>query len=228
MTIHPALPQPARTRTDPASGSILPVRVILGIATLTMAAVGGAVALFHATGRDWWVLLRDPAAAFEFAPSAGLFSHLGVLAMAIGGAIAVFAALLLPGGGRQRLVLVLAGALSLWLAVDDLFLLHEKLLPRLIGLPEKVTLGLYVLLALGLMRLIGAQVFSRGYLGFWVAVGFLVVMLATDIAFEVATSASFLVEEVAKLCGFVLWSAFWIAHARAQLRLVMAQPTSAA
>lgn len=225
MTIHPSLPQAARSQTAPTPDSMLPVRLILGITGLTMAAVAAAVVLFHNTGRDWWVLLRDPAAAFDFAPSAGLFSHLGVLAMAIGGAIAVFAALLLPRGDRQRLVLASAGALSLWLAVDDLFMLHEKILPRLIGLPEHATLGLYVLLALGLLRLIGAQVFSRRYLGFWVAVGFLVVMLATDLMFEVATSASFLVEEVAKLCGFVLWSAFWIAEARAQLRAAPAVNT---
>ncbi|MGL5010734.1 MAG: hypothetical protein ACRC6I_12700, partial [Paracoccaceae bacterium] len=58
----------------------------------------------------------------------------------------------------------------------------------------------------------------RRYLGFWVAAGFLVVMLGTDLMFEVATPASFLIEETAKVCGFALWAAFWIAEARAVLR----------
>ena len=62
------------------------------------------------------------------------------------------------------------------------------------------------------------RVFTQAWLGFWVAAAFLVLMLGTDVMFEVATPASFLVEEVAKLCGFVLWAAFWIAFAGRVLR----------
>lgn len=97
-------------------------------------------------------------------------------------------------------------------------MLHEALLPRILGIPEPVILGLYVLLVAGLLRRIGRRVFTVAFLGFWVAAGFLVVMLATDMMFEVATSPSFLLEEVTKLCGFVIWAAFWIAFAARPLR----------
>jgi hypothetical protein len=200
------------------SGGILPGWFIVVLAGVTMMAVGAAVAFFHATGRDWWVLLRDPAAAFDFAPTAGLFSHLGVLAMAGTGAICVFAAMVLPRGAADRGVLGMVGALALWLALDDLFMLHEGIFPRVLGIPEPVTLAVYVGLVLGLMWRIGGRVFTQAWLGFWVAAAFLVLMLGTDVMFEVATPASFLVEEVAKLCGFVLWAAFWIAFAGRVLR----------
>jgi hypothetical protein len=211
-------PHSVTVRPADAPTVVLSPRMILVIVGLTMAAVLAAVALFRMTGRDWWVLLRDPAAAFEFAPTAGLFSHLGVLAMAVMGAICLFAAALLAKGARDRTVLFSVGLLSAWLALDDLFMLHEALLPRILGIPEPVTLGVYVMLVAGLMRLIGMRVFTFAFLGFWAAAGFLVVMLATDMMFEVATSPSFLVEEVTKLCGFVLWSAFWIASAGQALR----------
>ncbi len=206
--------QTAATAAD--TPSVLPARLILGLILLPVLAVGGAVALFGATGRDWWVLLRDPATAFDFAPYAGLFSHLGVLAMTAAGAILVFASALLPRAART--VPVYAGVFTLWLALDDLFMLHESLIPRLIGLPEPLVLGLYVVVAFGLMRLIGPSILSRRYLGFWLAAGFLALMVATDMLVKVATSPSFLVEETAKIVGFVLWSAFWIAEVQARLR----------
>jgi hypothetical protein len=215
MTTIPGTPHADRASDTPAS--LLPATVIVAIIAAVLGTVGCAVALFHVTGRDWWVLLRDPAAAFEFAPYAGLFSHLGVLAMTVSGAISVFAALVLPCSGREKQVLLSAGLLSLWLAVDDLFMLHEALLPRLIGLPEAMTLGVYVALGLGLLGLIGPVVLTRRYLGLWASGGFLAAMLATDLTFEVATSASLLIEEAAKVCGFMLWAAFWIAEARTAL-----------
>lgn len=227
MSTQPDVSRPVRA-DDPLAGngpaSVVPGQAILTIVAASFGAVGSSVGLFHALGRDWWMLLRDPAAAFGFAPYAGLFSHLGVLALATAGAISIFAAQLLRQGGRQRLMLLCAGLLSLWLAVDDLFMLHERVLPRLVGLPENVTLAIYVVLALGLMRLIGAALLTRRHLGLWVAGGFLVVMLVTDMLFEVATSASFLVEETAKFAGFVLWATFWIAEARSVLLDEIRQP----
>ncbi len=209
---------PTALRDPDTARSILPPKMILAIAGLTVAAVLSAVGVFQATGRDWWVLLRDPAAAFDFAPTSGLFSHLGVLAMAGMGAICVFVGMMLTRGAGDRTVLLYAGTFALWLALDDLFMLHEGILPRVVGIPEHATLGLYLVLVLGLMWRIGARVFSRAFLGFWVAAGFLVVMLATDVVYEVATSPSFLLEEIAKLCGFVLWAAFWVAFAANALR----------
>jgi hypothetical protein len=92
-----------------AAPSVLPPRIILAIIGLAVGAVLAAVALFRATGRDWWALLRDPAAAFAFAPTAGLFSHLGVLAMAAMGAICIFASALMAKGARDRGVLIYVG-----------------------------------------------------------------------------------------------------------------------
>jgi hypothetical protein len=218
-----ALPPPIMSaRMTERSQPVLASWAIVAIITISVAAVLLCVLLFQATGRDWWILLRDPAAAFKFPPSAGLFSHLGVLAMAVMGAICVFVALLLQRGTRDRMVLLYVGMLSMWLALDDLFMLHEGILPRTIGLPEHATLGLYVVLAIGLMRLIGGQLFTWAYLGLWVAAAFLVVMLGTDLMFEEVTAASFLVEEVSKLSGFMLWSVFWIAFAALRMRGAMA------
>jgi hypothetical protein len=199
----------------PGTASGLSIRVILAILLLAVGTILAAVLLFRATGRDWWVLLRDPATAYSFPAYAGLFSHLGVLAMTAAGAISVFVALCTPR--RPQSALLAAGLFTLWLAADDLFLLHEGLLPRLVGLPEPAVLGLYLLVGLAILWRTGAEAFSSRARGLWVSAGFLAVMVVTDLAVSLPTSSTFLLEETAKFCGFLLWSAFWIAEARAAL-----------
>lgn len=216
MTDHAPSDAPYASPPVVEEASTLPPRTIAAITLLTLLPVAVAIAASRAAGQDWWILLRDPATAFGFVPYVGLFSHLGVLAMTASGAITAFAAGQLPRG-RQRRILLAVGLFTLWLALDDLFMLHESLIPKGLGLPEPLVLGLYVLVAMGIVALIGPGVVSRRYLGFWAAVGCLALMLVTDMLVSQPTSPSFLIEEAAKLCGFVLWSAFWIAEARAAL-----------
>jgi hypothetical protein len=195
------------------STSVLPVWVIIGLTIACTVAVVSCVTLFYLTGNDWWILLRDPAASYDFVPWAGVFSHLGVLALTITGAILVFAAVVWQHPARERPIMIYAGLMSLWLALDDLFMLHEGVFPRVTGAPEIVLLGTYVVLALGLMRMTGPQLFTMAFLGFWVATAFLAVMVISDQSSDLASSISLLVEDGSKLCGYVVWSAFWIAYA---------------
>lgn len=98
-------------------------------------------------------LLRDPMAiVMERSDCCGLHlglaSHLGVAAWTASAAIAGFGALCLARTGRAvARFLVLAAALSLVLAADDLLMLHELVLPRL-GVPELVVYALYGLAGL--------------------------------------------------------------------------------
>lgn len=71
-------------------------------------------------------LFVDPSAKAGFGAHVGLFSHLGVLALWSGATALVGAVLLGVGDGRRRFLLSL-GMLLGWLAIDDLYMIHEEL-----------------------------------------------------------------------------------------------------
>lgn len=78
----------------------------------------------------------------------GLASDLGVLSLAAGATACLFAALCLrhlEDAGRVRFLLG-AGLATAWLCLDELFGLHERVLPA-VGLPPSITIGVYAILA---------------------------------------------------------------------------------
>ena len=89
-------------------------------------------------------LVRDPAAEYNYPAYGGLLSHLGIALMFGCTAICAFAATI---ASVRRNVLWGAAWLSLTLTLDDLFLLHEEVLPELLGLPEIILYLLYAAIA---------------------------------------------------------------------------------
>ena len=90
-------------------------------------------------------LLRDPLAVAELKPAEcckvyyGAVSNLGVLLWTAGAAIALFGAGLALALGRpagEAGLLLAAGMLTGFLAIDDLFLVHENVLPAF-GVPGR-------------------------------------------------------------------------------------------
>lgn len=75
----------------------------------------------------------------------GLFSNLGVLLWWVAAVCCALAACVLPrdGGGFARSAMTSAALLSGWLALDDLALLHEEVLPTLLGVSELVIAAAY-------------------------------------------------------------------------------------
>lgn len=71
-------------------------------------------------------LFVDPSAKAGFGGHVGLFSYLGVLALWSGATALIGAVLLGVGDGRRRFLLSL-GMLLGWLAIDDLYMVHEEL-----------------------------------------------------------------------------------------------------
>lgn len=157
-------------------------------------------------------LLRDSqavAAARGNAHSAyGLISNLGILVMTLAsGAALVGFAILRGTPGRLRALLGCGALLSLAIVLDDLLLLHETL-----------TFAAWT-------RVLFAAAYAGAFAGFLVRfratirqhldVGLLLLAgaalgssLLIDTLVEPATQLSVLVEDGAKLLGFVAWSAF--------------------
>lgn len=184
------------------------------------------------------LLFIDPLAAAEIAqsccgPHLGFMSNLGVLMLA-GAATAAG----LAGGCRAAPPSARAGAafaalLSAWIALDDLFLLHERVLPA-VGAPEIATQAIYIAGGLVVLLNHGAWMSGREAMLLRVALICFGLSVGLDIALEVAAqvipadiqasvltaqsiSTTIVMEDGAKFIACWLWSISFIRASHGQL-----------
>lgn len=85
-------------------------------------------------------------------PYYGVVSNLGILLWGSSGAVAWFSGVLMrKSHGRSALTdfLIASAYLTTLLVTDDLFLLHEEILPKYLHVPQNLVLASYVLLGGG-------------------------------------------------------------------------------
>ncbi|SFB76905.1 hypothetical protein [Tropicimonas isoalkanivorans] len=179
-------------------------------ALAVLIATAAIVGLADRAGYDVSALIRDAAAEFDVPISAGSVSFIGVVMLLLtSGAAAVTA----MATRTNRAVLAAVGLLSLMLALDDQFMLHERIIKRYFGIEEEVVMAVYALWATGLLIAVW-----RGRLKPWVS-GLLVpagVMALSVTADQVGTS--YVIEDLLKVTGFGAWAAFWVSVSRATLQ----------
>lgn len=134
------------------------IRIFPAILISIAVSLGGAtVTVFVAdlTGNPIWKLAKDPAQVMEFPPYIGLLSNWDALLWMATATICLFASLVIKNNQasfRTYRFIFISGILSFVLAIDDIFLLHDLVLPRLLDMPEflfyfiyVLTLGMYIL-----------------------------------------------------------------------------------
>lgn len=170
------------------------------------------------------LLFLDPMIAAEVSGKCcrtyyGLMSTLGVMlwiGTAAAGALG-FVILLRLGANREVLLFAATTCmLALVLGFDDAFLVHENLAPKL-GIPQKVVLAGYLLLALSHFLLNIRQILTRDLAMLAVAGAFLTVSLSLDVVVHSTDSLIVSLEDGAKFVGIVAWACF---HADAMVRSV--------
>lgn len=177
------------------------------------------------------LLFMDPVVAGQMSGDCcrtyfGWLSTLGVMMWTAAAAVSGFAALVmwLKGHENRRQVLAAACAFLLTglLAVDDAFLLHERVFPAF-GIAQSAMLATYVVLAL-LYAALAHSLRQTRDLTFLAAGGFLAASLAIDAGLQEAWPLGIALEDGSKLIGISCWMVF---HFGAALRLVCADVTRA-
>lgn len=192
------------------SGAILFTIVGLGLLFITAVAI------------QPWVppadLLRDPLAVAELSERCcklyyGFVSTLGSLMWFMAAAICFFAGCLLYviGQNRRRAVFMIAAALfTAWLGADDLFMVHDHVLPEF-GVPQLLTYAVYGGLAFLHMVFFWREILQSRITVF-LAAGFLLAMsVGIDAFIHNDHTLRIVMEDGAKLIGIALWGAFHIA-----------------
>lgn len=218
----------------PATRRLLPTfAVALGfVALVLVATVVGA----RAAGVDLEVLLRDPLVIAEAPALTGFVSNLGVLLWsAAAGAcfVPVLALRTRPGSRSLAEFFAAAGSLTTLLVLDDMYQLHEEVIPGLFGRGETLAILTYLALTALFVLRYRRRLLAGDYPLLLVAGAAFAVSIGIDyvgligIDYERLGSVGQLVEDGAKLAGIALWLAFFLRAAASALAPSSSAPAPA-
>ena len=198
--------------------AILPTLLLSG--ALALSAVLFTIWLANYTKNPVWKLTKDAADVIGHPAYFGLLSSWSSMLWMATAAICLFTAAVTwkDASDRPRLrFLFFSGLLSLMIAVDDMFLLHDRILSRGLGISEIVFYILYAFLMFGYLIVFFRQIARSDYILFWIAFFF----LAFSRGFY--KLLPFLREfnttnDIFKYFGIVFWLAFFVRTAAKHLR----------
>ena len=173
-----------------------------------------AIVLLQPFVEPKWMFL-DTLAAAEYAPDCchvyyGLVSNMGLLLWTGTAAVLLLMGLVFLSVDKTdpftRFALT-GGLFTAWIAIDDMFLVHEKVFPAL-GVPQTLVIVSYVVLA-GLYVLASWRyIFRQQY---WIlALGAVALgsSIFVDLVFHSLDAYLVYIEDSAKFIGIVSWSIF--------------------
>lgn len=177
----------------------IPLVAVWALGLITLAATLGQGVIRHET------LLLDPVATGGLPWYTGLISQLGAVVWCIAACAAAFGAAVSRLDGRTGAFRFLLGACGVGtlMLVDDLFLLHSNVLPRVTGLSKTMVLATYALLImLWLARSLGEIARTRVHL-----------LVATGGALGLSVIADQLglalwMEDGPKMLGILAWATY--------------------
>jgi hypothetical protein len=185
-------------------------RMLISVSAVVLPALvfyGVAVLVLQNSGFSLMEILRDPAQQSGASSFLGFVSNIGVWLWVSSFAICAYSLVTRSTGmtrGRTELMVLLA-LLSLLLAVDDFFLLHERYVYQK-GIFLFYALCALTLLARHFRRIIEIDGFSFGLAGMLLASSIIIDMKQRQIPFDYAHVQ--LVEEGCKFVGAALWLFF--------------------
>jgi hypothetical protein len=161
-------------------------------------------------------LMRDPLATVNLPPYIGLFSNLGILLWCAATTLCLFTSLVLWRANQQRSLsnfLLYSGLLSLLLTLDDLYLLHEFVFPKVLNVPEKAVLLIYGIAFCTYLIKFRRTIFSTrywGFLGLAMVLFFASLSLDTLLPQVISGPTEVLIEDGFKVFGIVSWLGYFL------------------
>lgn len=156
----------------------------------------------------------------DFPPYLGFLSHAGGLLWIAAAAVGLFVASVLPRDNDARVVLYLAGGIALIFGLDDVYMFHDFLAPKLLGIPEKIVYLLYAVMVIYLIRVVRRRPGMRGHLLFMVALAAMGLSVGVDVLDSrgwFPLPDPYLLEDSLKIIGVVFWLGFLVVLATAVL-----------
>lgn len=179
----------------------------------------GVVQLSQATGHPLSRLTRDPAAIVRFPLYIGILSNIGIILWSATVGICLFASLNLRRSGTrgESLFFLCSGLLGLFLTLDDLFLLHEDLIPGTLGIAEKgYALG-YGIVILGYLIIFWRSILASDYVVLFLSLAMFGLSIVIDTKLNTTETTNF-IEDGLKFLGILMWTLFFARSAHSALQ----------
>jgi hypothetical protein len=192
---------------------------------ISLGGAGFTVLVSTLTNNPIWKLAKDPSEVIGFPPYIGMLSNWSVILWVAAAAICLFSAVLLKqqkaSNSTFRFIAV-SGGFSLLLGIDDLYLLHDRLFPKLFDIPENYFYFLYLFTFLVYLIYFVRQIIKYEYLLFGVALLFFLmsrrVFITLPFFDQFVTTGDML-----KYFGIVFWLAFFYRTALFEVNAVLNQ-----
>ncbi|MEM1391909.1 MAG: hypothetical protein AAGG00_01165 [Cyanobacteria bacterium P01_H01_bin.150] len=164
------------------------------------------------------ILFRDVFVAASVQPYYGLFSNIGIFLWSATAAILLFCGTVLISINKKpkhSKFMLSFGCFTLFLTMDDFFMLHERVFPALLGIPEKLTFLVYTIIAAYCLFKFRKIIYNSYYIIFFAAILFLFLSIIVD---QVIPSSSYLFkagdsyffEDSFKFIGIISWCFYFI------------------
>ena len=149
---------------------------------------------------------RDPAAITRVSPFVGVISNIGILFWCSTTAVCFLTAAVhfRKGSATVARFLFAAGLLTLLLLMDDLFMFHERMFPKVLKIPQNLVYVAYIGLILGYFVKFRSVLLRTEFVVLFAACGFLGLSMMADV-FLLQRGMQFLYEDGLKLFGIVSW-----------------------
>lgn len=185
------------------------------------------VAVHRATNIPFKMFTADPAASMDFHSFYGYISHIGILFWCAAATVCILSAAVLHLRKDQlETVRFLScfGALTAVLMFDDLFMLHESIVPWYLHIPEKAVLAFYGAFAVYCLVRFRHVILSNDarYLVLSFA-GFGVSVAIDQLSERIYLPGEYLFEDGAKFIGIASWLVYFVNFSFSKIMAVMAQ-----
>lgn len=164
------------------------------------------------------LLFRDTFAVAKVPIYYGLFSNIGFFLWLTTGAILLFSAAILFSADKLSKYFsffLSFGSLTLLLAIDDFFLLHEKVFPWYLKISEEITFVAYGSIALYFILKYRNIIYQNHFKIFMTAILFLSLSIAADLSlsadsFLFKVDDTYFFEDSLKLLGIISWCFYFV------------------
>jgi len=181
------------------------------------AILGGVVAAWRFKGIPVGDFTRDPANTFDSAFYIGSITYIGAILWTVTATTCLFASLVLRSRGgsgdlQTSRFLLVSGLFTAMLLFDDLFLFHEIVFPKYLGISDYVTFSVYAAIALSYVVVFRRLILSTPFLTLILAGALLGLGMIADKLYDDAldTSAKFLIEDGLKFMGITTWFVYYV------------------
>jgi hypothetical protein len=204
--------------------SLIYIPILMGLTTLVI------VHLLTGIPLRWFFI--DPVAEFNAPMYIGLVSNFGVLLWCAAASVCLFGgwlALIRTGHRESALFLICAGLVSSLLMLDDLYLLHEEVLPDHLFIPQKLVFAGYGCLILTFLFRFRQIILTTDFMLLFIAFGFFAISVFVDLFVTPEEFFIFgslpgrdLIEDGFKFLGIVTWALYFISTCRQQVAPLLA------